>query len=190
MRNQFLSLLILSANIAVAPHVWADCNASVSKKWNVGRSLPYSVEASSVGPDCKRAVALLVVRDSKGEVKYSLSMASQDNAVFGNLADAPVADIKNMRVALGDWLDTGLSSKKNRLSKFLEWKAGTDGPTESPPAEFPFTVSSDVSQETYEGWRKQNVPVFCFVQGMESMRCVVLTKDGSVTEVGMQSFPG
>jgi hypothetical protein len=190
MKNYSFAALVLVSLMAQGQMAFADCNATVSKKWNVGRSLPYSVEASSLGPDCKRAVALFVVRDSNGEVKYSLSMTSKDNAVFGSLADAPVADIKKMRVALGDWLDGGLTSKKNRLSKFLEWKAGTDGPTENPPAEFPFTVSSDLSRETYETWRKQNLPVFCFVQGMESMRCVVLTKEGSISEIGIQSFPG
>ena len=190
MQNRAVRFLIIAASFTTAPNVWADCNATVSKKWNVGRSLPYSVEASSVGPDCKRAVALLVVRDGNGEVKYSLSMASKDNLVFSNLADAPVADINRMRVALGDWLDAGLSSKKNGLSKFLEWKAGTEGPAENPPAEFPFTVNSDLSREKYETWRKQNLPVFCFVQGMESMRCIVRTKEGSINEIGIQSFPG
>ena len=190
MKVYHIASLVLASVMTQAQIAFADCSATVSKKWNVGRSLPYSVDASSLGPDCKRAVALMVVRDGKGDVKYSLSMATKDNAVFSNLADASVADIKSMRVALGDWLDAGLSSKKNKLSKFLEWKAGTEGPSENPPAEFPFTVNSEVSRDTYEEWRKQNVPVFCFVQGMESMRCVVLTKDGNISEVGIQSFPG
>jgi hypothetical protein len=190
MKNQFLSLLILSASIAVAPHVWADCNTSVSKKWNVGRSLPYAVDASSLGPDCKRAVALLVVRDGKGEVKYSFSAAAKDIGTFGNLAEAPVTDAKKMRAALTEWIDTGLSSKINHLSQYPEWKDGAEGPAETPPAEFPFTASSDLTRDTYENWRKQNLPVFCFVQGIESERCLVLAKDGSVSEVGIQSFPG
>ena len=190
MKIYHIASLILVSVMAQAQMAFADCNATVSKKWNVGRSLPYSIVASSVGPDCKRAVALMVVRDGKGEVKYSFSSAAKDIGIFGNLAEAPVANKKIMRVALGEWLDAGLSSNQKRLSKYLEWKAGTDGPAENPPAEFPFTVSSDVSRETYEEWRKQNVPVFCFVQGMESMRCIVLTKDGSISEVGIQRFPG
>jgi hypothetical protein len=181
---------ILVSMMAQAPMALADCNATISKKWDVGRKLPYSVEASSIGPDCQRAVALMVVRDGKGNVKYSFSGAAKDNGIFGNLAGAPIADIKKMRVALGEWLDAGLSSKKNKLSTFLEWKAGTEGPTENPPAEFPFTVNSEVLRGTYEAWRKQDVPVFCFVQGMESMRCVVVTKDSTISEVGIQSFPG
>lgn len=183
-------LLFATALFALTTSAEASCDVTVARAWKVGRKLPYSVEASSVGPDCKRAVALMVVRDGKGEVKYSFSSAAKDIGIFGNLAEAPVADKKIMRVALGEWLDVGLSSNQKRLSNYLEWKAGTDGPAENPPAEFPFTVSSDVSRETYEEWRKQNVPVFCFVQGMESMRCIVLTKDGSISEVGIQRFPG
>jgi hypothetical protein len=190
MKILLLTALVLISVITQAHMAAADCNTSVSRKWNVNSKQAYLIEASSIGPDCKRAVTVMVVRDGNGEVKYSLSMASKDNAVFGGLADKPVADLKAMRVALGEWLDAGLSSKKNRLSKFLEWKAGTDGPAETPPAEFPFTVSSEISRETYEAWRKQNVPVFCFVQGMESMRCLVLTKEGTINEVGIQSFPG
>lgn len=190
MKIHAIAGLVLVFVMAQAQITFADCNATVSKKWNVGRKLPYAVEASSVGPDCKRAVALMVVRDAKGDVKYSFSGAAKDNGIFGNLADAPVTDIKTMRVALGEWLDAGLSSKMNYLSKYPQWKDGAEGPAEVPPAEFPFTASSDLTRDTYESWRKQNLPVFCFVQGIESERCLVLGKDGSVSEVGIQVFPG
>jgi hypothetical protein len=32
--------------------------------------------------------------------------------------------------------------------------------------------------------------VFCYVQGMESMACIGLSKDGQMTKIGVQSFPG
>lgn len=190
MKIRHISSLFLFSIIAQTQLVFADCNTSVSRKWNVGGKTNFLIDAVSLGADCKKAVAVIVVRDGKGEVKYSLSMAIKDNAIFSGLADMPVANPKNMRVALGEWLDAGLSSKKNKLSQYLEWKAGTEGPVETPPAEFPFTVNSEVSRETYEEWRKQSLPVFCFVQGIESMRCLVLTKDGTIGDVGVQSFPG
>jgi hypothetical protein len=31
--------------------------------------------------------------------------------------------------------------------------------------------------------------VFCYVQGMESMSCVVF-RDGGMTKIGVQTFPG
>jgi hypothetical protein len=185
----FAGMIIVSM-MAQTQVVFGDCNTTISRKWNVGRTSPYSVDASSFGPDCKRAVALLVVRNFAGEVKYSFSAAAKDIGTFGNLAEASIIDSKKMRKALIEWIDTGLSSKMNHLSKYPRWKDGAAGPTENPPAEFPFTVISDLTRETYENWRRQNLPVFCFVQGIESERCVVLTKDDSVTEVGIQSFPG
>jgi hypothetical protein len=190
MKKLHAASIALISVILQTPMAFADCSATVSRKWNISKKTNFLVEASSLGPDCKRAVVVIVVRDGEGEAKYSLSMAAKDNAVFSNLADTRVTGINDMRTSLATWLDAGLSSNKNRLSKFLEWKAGTDGPAETPPAEFPFTVSSEISRATYEAWRKQNVPVYCFVQGMESMRCVVLTKEGTINEVGIQSFPG
>ncbi len=190
MKIYHIASLILVSVMAQAQMAFADCNATVSKKWNVGRSLPYSIVASSVGPDCNRAVALLVVRDGAGEVKYSFSGAAKDIGTFGTLAEAPVVDVKMMRGALTDWIDAGISSKMNHLSKYPKWKDGADGPAENPPAEFPFTASSDLTRDNYENWRKQNLPVFCFVQGIESERCVVLTKEDFVSEVGIQRFPG
>lgn len=166
---------------------WAACTMTVSKAW---KSTGMSIEASSVGPDCARAAALLVVRDGKGHIKYSFSSAAESIGIFNSLAEAPATDNKKMLKALNDWIETGLSSRKDQLSKYLEWKKDAAGPAENPPAEFPFTVNSDIDRNTYQDWRKQKVPVFCFVQGMESERCLVLTKHGDVTEVGIQSFPG
>ncbi len=165
----------------------AACTMTVSKTW---KSAGLTIDASSVGPNCARAAALLVVRDGKGHIKYSFSSAAEFIGTFGNLADAPVTDNKKMLKALNEWLDTGLFSKVTRLSQYAEWKAGADGPIENPPSAFPFTVNSDLNRNTYEEWRKQNVPVFCFVQGIESERCLVRTKQGEVSEVGIQSFPG
>ena len=165
----------------------AACNITVSQTW---KNTGLTIDATSVGPDCARAVTLLAVRDEKGHVKYSFSSAAEFIGTFGNLADGPVTDSKKMRKALNEWLDSGLSSTVNHLSQYPEWKQGAEGPAENPPAEFPFTASSDLDQNTYEEWRKADLPVFCFVQGIESERCLVLTKDGTVSEVGIQSFPG
>lgn len=186
------SIAFLCATFIVASTLTAraDCNVNFSHNWQLGPKRIYKVDASSVGPDCKHAVALLVVRDSKGEVQYTYSGATRDNGIFGSLAEKPVTDVNQMRVALGEWLKAGLSSKKNSMAKFIPWRKGAAGPAEDPPSEFPFTLESDVSRDTYEEWRKADLPVFCFVQGMESMRCLVASKDGAVIELGIQSFPG
>jgi hypothetical protein len=46
-----------------------------------------------------------------------------------------------------------------------------------------------VDRDSYEQVRVAKVPVFCYVQGMESLACVVL-KDGGMSKIGLQTFPG
>jgi hypothetical protein len=53
MKNYHIAGLVLVSAMTQAQIAFADCNATVSKKWNVGRTLTYSVGASSLGPDCK-----------------------------------------------------------------------------------------------------------------------------------------
>ena len=133
---------------------------------------------------------MLVVRSGGGEAKYVFSSAAQYIGTFGNLADAPVTNSTKMRAALKQWIGDAAASPGHNMSRYLEWKAGAEGPVATPAAEFPFTVNADIPRATYEDLRKQKAPVFCFVQGIESERCLVLGKDGSVAEVGIQSFPG
>jgi hypothetical protein len=54
---------------------------------------------------------------------------------------------------------------------------------------FPFYPSEGVTREAYLAARAANAPMWCFVQGMESQACLVL-RDGAITELGAQSFPG
>ena len=190
MKKIAFTFLTVAALSSLSQLAVAGCDVSVSRKWAVERKASYTISASSLGPNCVQAAVVLIVRDGKGEVKYSFAGAAKDIGTFGNLAEAPVTDVKKMRVALAQWLDAGLSSNMNKLSNFPDWKTGADGPASDPPSEFPFTVSSDVDRNSYIDWRKQNLPVFCFVQGMESARCIVLTKQDVASEVGIQSFPG
>jgi hypothetical protein len=89
-----------------------------------------------------------------------------------------------MTRALGEWL---LQSHTFRSTADLPpWKKGDEQPTSG---EFPFYPEAGVDRDGYEQWRAQRLPVFCYVQGMESMSCVVL-KDGQMTKIGVQTFPG
>ena len=69
-----------------------------------------------------------------------------------------------------------------------EWKKGAEAP--SPLGEFPFYPDQGVDQETYAKIRAEKQAVFCYVQGMESMACVAIARDGTATKVGVQTFPG
>jgi hypothetical protein len=55
--------------------------------------------------------------------------------------------------------------------------------------EFPFYPEPGVDRDYYEKARALRAPVFCYVQGMESMSFVALIEGGMV-KLGVQSFPG
>jgi hypothetical protein len=165
----------------------SNCNARVSQPWNANAKHKFTLEAISNGPDCNRAVVLLVARDAKGEVQWTLVRRASYVAMFSPEA---TKNGKDMPGALKQWLITGLQSDLKTMEKLPDWKKGADGPAEDPPAEFPFTVSAELDRDTYLAWRKAKFPLLCFVQGMESELCITSTDQGLVTEVGIQSFPG
>jgi hypothetical protein len=67
-----------------------------------------------------------------------------------------------------------------------EWKAKDDFPING---EFMFYVEEGIDRAAYDVIRKADLPMYCFVQGMESVACLVL-QDGGLFKVGVQSFPG
>ena len=185
-KNIFI-IVALGFWLGVSGYASAGCNVMVSKPWS---KTSIRIDAFSNGPDCAKAVVALVMRDATGKALYHFMARAEDVGIFTSLAPTPVTDMPKMRLALNDWLVAAGGSKQDHLSSFPVWKQGADGPATTPPAEFPFTVNSAVSREDYVKWQKENLPVFCFVQGIESENCVVLTKEGVVNEVGIQSFPG
>jgi hypothetical protein len=50
-------------------------------------------------------------------------------------------------------------------------------------------LAVEVGRVGGEAARAARLPVFCYVQGMESMACV-MWKDGGITKLGVQLFPG
>ena len=67
-----------------------------------------------------------------------------------------------------------------------EWPASAEAPQSG---EFPFYPDDGVDREAYATLRTQNLPLFCYVQGMESLRCVAFNQ-GEIGSVGLQLFPG
>jgi hypothetical protein len=55
--------------------------------------------------------------------------------------------------------------------------------------EFYFYPEAGVDRATYESVRAARLPVFSYVQGMESMAVIVL-RNGRMEKLGAQSFPG
>jgi hypothetical protein len=94
--------------------------------------------------------------------------------------------VPKMRAALRDWLEQTHPFKST--GDLPEWKQGADAPAML--GEFPFYPEENMNQSGYAKIRAEKQKIFCYVQGMESMACVAISKDGVATKVGVQSFPG
>ncbi len=55
--------------------------------------------------------------------------------------------------------------------------------------EFPFLLSQEMSEADYKALIASDIPVFCYIQGMESLLCLTY-QDGALEELGVQLFPG
>jgi len=158
----------------------ADCDARARAVW-AGSGKGVIAEAMLQGPTCANAVATLVLRDSSGKPLWVDSRIGAQVMIF-----AGVGNRNAMVRALGDWIDQR-RSQLARSDKLPNWPLGANAPQ---AGEFPFLPDSDVDREAYMKLRAQKLPMFCYVQGMESIACVVHGSDGGVSKVGVQTFPG
>ena len=155
------------------------CAASANGPWQGGRDV-FVVEASTEGADCASANATIVVKDPQGhELIHETYPAAQVMVL------AQAHDVAAMNAALAQWVvwDNHTMSSTSALPA---WPANVSGPQNG---EFPFTPEEAMTRAAYTTLRSHNVPLFCYVQGMESQACYAW-EGGHFTKVGVQSFPG
>jgi hypothetical protein len=153
---------------AAHAQAYTNCNAQAERKWS-----GLTIEAVSQGDTCEDAVFTLVIRDKAGKPIWARAHIASQLLSF---TDGPIASSKAMIEKLSGWISgEGFMQSADKLT--------LDG-------EFPFTVSSDIDQSDLKKYRKQKLPLFCYIQGMESGNCLAIDKDGGVVELGVQSFPG
>lgn len=158
------------------------CDARAVSQWAAGDTT-LSIEASTAGPDCARAVATLVVRNASGEPIYADTHVTAHVMTLAGAAD-PAA----MQTALTEWVDTSNPSFVN-TGALPEWAANAELPS---AGEFPFYPEGSADESSRESWaalRAAAYPIFCYVQGMESLACVIYG-DGGIELLGVQTFPG
>ena len=163
-----------------AENLAPSCDARAATAW-VASDTQYSVEATSAGPDCARAVATITVRDSSGAPLYAEAHFAQHVMVL-----APATDAASMETALREWTNAANNTTMQTSSALPDWPANANAPVSG---EFPFYPDSDVDRDTYLGLRQADVPLLCYVQGMESLACLAL-RNGQLEKVGVQTFPG
>lgn len=179
MRFSLITAAVLSA-MSVAPVQAAGCNLGASKAWMPFKGQAYGSEAYANGSSCAAAVVTIVLRARGGQVLWVDAMPTAQLMTFAE-AKTP----KQMQAGLVDWLTQQHMFKSS--ADLPEWKKGAEGPV---AGEFPFYPEAGVDRETYTQIRGEKQAMFCYVQGMESMACVAIAKDGTATKVGVHLFPG
>lgn len=154
------------------------CNLSTETNWQADKQM-LRVEAHSNGDDCAKAAVTLIVRDAKGGVLWTDSAPAEHVMVFAE-AKTP----GDMMIALAEWI--AADQPFPSTADLPEWKPGANQPI---LGEFYFYPEAGVDRADYEGVRAARLPVFSYVQGMESMAVIVL-KDGRMEKLGAQTFPG
>jgi len=174
-----MRVLILAAALALAACVQetttvasSGCAASASGEWE-----GMTVEATTSGPTCALAAATLVVRDANS-IAYIEAAPAAQIMTLANKADSTA-----MQAALTDWVSSAGAATSTSLP---EWPAGAQYPRRG---EFDFYPSEELDRDGYQRLRERNVPIFCYVQGMESENCLTMEND-IVTSAGIQTFPG
>lgn len=163
-----------AAETAQAPEV-NGCPATASGVWEGHR-----IEASARGADCAEAEATITVHNGAGDTVYSETHTAAH--VF-TLAGAESVD--DMQRRLNEWINPP-GAGRDSTGDLPEWPAGADSPE---AGEFPFYVEEGVERTVYEALRRRDAPMYCYVQGLESLACFAL-ENGRLTKIGAQSFPG
>lgn len=176
------ALVVACAPAAEEQDVMSEgCDARATAQWSTAADASASVEAITTGPDCARAVATLIIRNGSGEPIYSATHIPSQVMTL-----APASTPQAMQAALAEWIDPAGNTTMQTSSALPEWPANADSPQNG---EFPFYRAEGYTRELYNEVRSANVPLYCYVQGMESLNCLAL-RDGALETVGVQSFPG
>jgi len=99
---------------------------------------------------------------------------------------APAQDAAAMRDALAAWISPASNTIMQTSAALPEWPGNADAPQNG---EFPFYPEAGYGREAYNTLRSNNLPLYCYVQGMESQACLALS-EGGLTKIGVQTFPG
>ncbi|MDX2235369.1 MAG: hypothetical protein NW200_12800 [Hyphomonadaceae bacterium] len=162
----------------------AGCAAEAAIDWAPRDAGPYQITARAAGETCGAGEASIAVKDATGKVLYS---GAFDVAVMTNTIFADAKTPETTKAALLAWIDPQ-SSAMETTRALPDWPAGAEQPQSG---EFPFYPAEGLTRDAYLRLRAQDKPLYCFVQGGESMKCIALdAAANAMTDVGVQSFPG
>jgi hypothetical protein len=137
------------------------------------------VEAFSDGPTCENAVIVYVMRGPNGNVLYQQAHQAQFVATTSTARTRA-----EMTMALLRWIAP--TSTHAFYDNLPDWKEGASSPETK---EFGFYPDTAITREDYLRIKSLRLSVRCYVQGMESMNCLIF-EQGLFTHFGVQAFPG
>ena len=164
-----------SAN-AAAP---SNCNATAPSTWTAG-SETITIEGSSAGADCAGAEATITLRraDGGGGAMYAQVFTANSIRVL-----AGANTVEDMERRLQEWVSP--SAALDSTGDLPEWAANAAIPGESASPFRPYGMD----RAAYDALRAADVPMFCFVQNMDSQACFWLDA-GAFRRIGEQQIPG
>ncbi len=190
------SALLMTTPIDAAPSARAKqrpstiCNIEFYSYWNV-RANPdgpfdgnapfqsFRLEAFSNGPSCRKALVVFVIRNLERQILHTQAYQAAQLATFG-----VVRTRDDMNLALADW--TGPGKRENDHDLLTDWPIGANKPI---AREFGLIIDPSITRAHYLAIKANRTPYVCYVQGMESMKCLVLQR-GVLKPFGIQRFPG
>jgi hypothetical protein len=168
---------VISAQVEGRPAAY--CDAEANGVWPGPQGQQFAVTAMTTGPNCRQSVAVLIVRDAEGNVAWTDSRP----AVHVMGLNTPETRAP-MQVALNDWIAFG--ARGQTTADLPPWPRANEPPSASG---FEFLVEPWIDRDYYLEMRARAEPMYCYVQGMESLACLVLYHD-RLEKIGVQSFPG
>lgn len=156
-----------------------DCSGIAGASWPAMKG--YTVGAIAGGPDCGKAVALLVIRDADNNPVWHESYVAGQVMLLAGAEDSAA-----LSKALAEWIDVS-NPQFETTANLPEWAEGADMPMSG---EFAFYPEEGVDREAWAKIRAAKTPVYCYVQGMESMACLTVDPENGLYKVGVQTFPG
>lgn len=179
-----MTLIACASAPAASTEMQADaearCVAEASGEWLGSGERKFAVTANTSGPTCARSVALLIVRDEEGDVVWT------DARPTAHVMGLHTPTTRSaMSPALAEWVHFA-SQRPQTTADLPPWPQTAGHATES---EFPFYPEEWIDEETYVRLSAQRTPMFCYIQGMESLACLI-EFDDRLEKIGVQSFPG
>ncbi len=179
MKSIITAIAFALAGVAASTATAKDCTAAASAAWTQVKG--YTINASVGGPDCAKAVALIVIRDADGEPVWHESYVAGQVMVLAGAQNGA-----DMTKALGEWIDPS-NPQFTTTADLPDWPEGADSPMSG---EFAFYPEEGVDRAAWAKMRAAKTPVYCYVQGMESSACVTNDPEMGFYMVGVQTFPG